>query len=598
MAIVEVLIPGLPGPMGPAMTIAGPALAGRISGTGELQRIPLGTGLEIVNGALTVTGGTGGGYPSLSMPTGFSVGGSGTATIAVTFATGYRLLTTAEATAWNQAASDSREWSAATVTQVEAEAGSSTARLAFTPQRVFQAIAAWWSASAAATKLAGIASGATANATDAQLRDRATHTGTQAATTITGLAGVATSGAYGDLSGRPDLGLKADLVNGVVPTSQIPAIAISEFLGTVSSQAAMLALSGQRGDWAIRTDRARTWVLIGDDASQLANWAEMPVPTDAVTSVNSQIGAVVLGYADVGAASAAQGAKADTAIQPGDAALTDAREWSASTVSQAEAEAGTATTRRAFTAQRVRQAIEAWWAAISTSAGRALVEAATAAAQRTALGAAASGAVTGSGITMATARLLGRTTASTGALEEITVGSGLTLTAGTLTATATGGGTRTLQRFTPRENQPPAANFATLNTRNSIAVLEFDAATQESSTFVGVIPEGANLASGLLVRIWWMGATATSGNVRWGASFEATGTDLDADSFDTVTQVTSTASGTSGVETVAEITCTAIDSLATGNRFRLRIDRIAADASNDTMTGDAQLVAVEVRGVA
>lgn len=39
--------------------------------------------------------------------------------------------------------------------------------------------------SADKTKLNGVASGATANATDAQLRDRATHTGTQAATTIT-----------------------------------------------------------------------------------------------------------------------------------------------------------------------------------------------------------------------------------------------------------------------------------------------------------------------------------------------------------------------------------------------------------------------------
>jgi hypothetical protein len=160
------------------------------------------------------------------------------------------------------------------------------------------------------------------------------------------------------------------------------------------------------------------------------------------------------------------------------------------------------------------------------------------------------------------------------------------------------GGTKTLARFTVRENQPGAANFATLNTRNSIAVLEFDAATEEYANFVGVIPEGANLTSGLLVRIWWMGATATSGNVRWGASFEATGTDLDVDSFDSVTQVTSAANGTSGIETVAEITCTAIDSLAAGQRFRLRIARIAADATNDTMTGDAQLVAVEVRGVA
>lgn len=37
------------------------------------------------------------------------------------------------------------------------------------------------------TKLDGIAAGATANATDAQLRDRATHTGTQAISTVTGL---------------------------------------------------------------------------------------------------------------------------------------------------------------------------------------------------------------------------------------------------------------------------------------------------------------------------------------------------------------------------------------------------------------------------
>lgn len=53
------------------------------------------------------------------------------------------------------------------------------------------------------TKLDGIASGATANATNAQLRDRATHTGTQPANTITGLAAVATSGDYDDLTDKP-----------------------------------------------------------------------------------------------------------------------------------------------------------------------------------------------------------------------------------------------------------------------------------------------------------------------------------------------------------------------------------------------------------
>ena len=39
------------------------------------------------------------------------------------------------------------------------------------------------------TKLDGVAQSATANATDAQLRDRSTHTGTQAVSTITGLQG-------------------------------------------------------------------------------------------------------------------------------------------------------------------------------------------------------------------------------------------------------------------------------------------------------------------------------------------------------------------------------------------------------------------------
>ena len=47
-------------------------------------------------------------------------------------------------------------------------------------------------------------------------------------------------------------------------------------------------------------------------------------------------------------------------VNVNDSRLSDAREWIASTISQAEAEAGIATTRRAFTAQRVRQSIAAY----------------------------------------------------------------------------------------------------------------------------------------------------------------------------------------------------------------------------------------------
>jgi hypothetical protein len=82
---------------------------------------------------------------------------------------------------------DAREWSEDTISQAEAEAGSATTRRAFTAQRVFQAVAAWWAGTADKTKLDGIASAATANASDADLRDRATHTGTQAISTVSSL---------------------------------------------------------------------------------------------------------------------------------------------------------------------------------------------------------------------------------------------------------------------------------------------------------------------------------------------------------------------------------------------------------------------------
>ena len=53
------------------------------------------------------------------------------------------------------------------------------------------------------------------------------------------------------------------------------------------------------------------------------------------------------------------------------------------------------------------------------------------------------GLITSSGLTMATNRILGRTTAATGSIEEITIGTGLSLSAGNLTCTVTGtiGGT-------------------------------------------------------------------------------------------------------------------------------------------------------------
>ena len=161
---------------------------------------------------------------------------------------------------------------------------------------------------------------------------------------------------------------------------------------------------------------------------------------------------------------------------------------------------------------------------------------------------------------------------------------------------SSGGGTKTYAVFVPTDNQPPASNYATIDTRNSIMVLEFDAATDESAVFVNVMPEAASLGSGLKIRIHWMADTATSGTCRWGVQIERMNTDEDSDSFDTAATGGSTTNGTSGIITTTEITITTIDSVAAGESYRLKVFRDADGTSGtDDMTGDAQLVAVEVR---
>lgn len=101
--------------------------------------------------------------------------------------------------------------------------------------------------------------------------------------------------------------------------AQLPDLAISAFLGTTASQAAMLALDGDRGDWTVRTDTDpdTTWMLVADDPTQLANWRQMSTVTDAVSSVNGRLGAVVglAEAADVTAEAAARVA-ADALLAP------------------------------------------------------------------------------------------------------------------------------------------------------------------------------------------------------------------------------------------------------------------------------------------
>jgi hypothetical protein len=80
---------------------------------------------------------------------------------------------------------------------------------------------------------------------------------------------------------------------GKVPAAQLPAIAITDTF-VAANQAAMLALTAQTGDLAIRTDVNKSFILTAEPASTLGNWQELLTPTDSVLSVDGLTGAVDL----------------------------------------------------------------------------------------------------------------------------------------------------------------------------------------------------------------------------------------------------------------------------------------------------------------
>ncbi|MEE4238747.1 MAG: hypothetical protein V2I51_18655 [Anderseniella sp.] len=151
------------------------------------------------------------------------------------------------------------------------------------------------------TKLDGVAANATANDSDANLLNRANHTGTQSASTITGLASVATAGTFVALSDSPAdyTGQQGKLVkvnateDGLIfgdPSGS--AVAWGDITGTISAQTDLTpaAIGAATSAQGANADTAHGW---GDHAS--AGY----LTTAPVTSVAGKTGVVTLAAEDV-----------------------------------------------------------------------------------------------------------------------------------------------------------------------------------------------------------------------------------------------------------------------------------------------------------
>lgn len=112
--------------------------------------------------------------------------------------------------------------------------------------------------------------------------------------------------------------------NGKLPTSQLPSLAVTEYLGSSANQTAMLALTGQKGDWTIRSDSGAVWIITGDTPSQIGSWTQMSYPAAPVASVAGKTGTVTLVVGDVsGAAPLASPALTGTPTAPTASAATN-----------------------------------------------------------------------------------------------------------------------------------------------------------------------------------------------------------------------------------------------------------------------------------
>jgi hypothetical protein len=210
-------------------------------------------------------------------------------------------------------------------------------------------------------------------------------------------------------------------------------------------------------------------------------------------------------------------------------------------------------------------------------------------------------------LTLDSGKLLGRTTAGAGAVEEVSLLDEDDMASDSATAVPTqqsvkayvdnnAGGSKIIATWTPTMASFPVSNYATLDTRNTHPVLDFDTTTAETVYFHGVMPDNYG-TEGVTVELWCAASTATSGTVGWLVAFEKLdGLDIDGDSFasdQTIATVTVPATAGEVFSNTDDISDGAnMDSLAAGDAFRMKVTR---NVSVDNAAGDAELLLVQLR---
>ena len=289
---------------------------------------------------------------------------------------------------------------------------------------------------------------------------RANHTGTQPASTITGLAAVATQGTYSSLTSKPAIPTTAQInswnakqnaltvgIDYVAPTgngsglSGITASQVSGLPADVSAkkyivQTADSALPGAQALAALGTGLVKN--TTGTGVLSVGAAATDYVAPSAYASAN---GLTMSTGKMLGRTTASTGAAEEITIGSGLslsggtlASTSGGGSVTSTSVVTANGFGGTVATSTSTPAITLTTGVTGIMKGNGTGAS-----AASAGTDYVAPSAYASS----NGLTLTSGKLLGRTTTSTGAAEEITVGSGLLLSAGSLTATGGGGSVTT-----------------------------------------------------------------------------------------------------------------------------------------------------------